>query len=344
MTYEFDYLVFVGRFSPFTIAHRRVVELALERAKKVVLLVGSAYAPPTTFTPWSFDERAEMIRSCWNDAERRRIEILPIVDYDQDHDWVARVHELVGVFTQPGDRIGLIGHSKDETSFYLNLFPDWRSVNVENFDGINATDVRNVYFGNRQEDVPHCWPSVARYLDQWERTSSYQQIAADFEAVRAYREKYGPGPFLTVDSLVRHGNKILLIQRSKAPGAGLWALPGGFLNAGETLLEGAIRELIEETDFPISKGELRDLMGEVCIFDDPRRDPRAHIITQAHFFDVTGYTGLPMVHNVDDGTDEIIVRAADDAKSARWFRCDQLTRGMFYGDHYRIVQHLLQDY
>lgn len=342
MSYEFDYLVFAGRFAPFTLAHRHVVEQAMERARKVVMLVGSAFSAPVLRTPWSFDERALMIRLGVSDEHVRRLEILPLADYDRDEDWVARVHQLVNVFAQPHDKIGLIGHAKDHTSYYLRLFPEWGSVDVENFEGIDATKVRKAYFGDRTGEIPFVAPVVKTFLEQWGKTDAYWRFLYEHRAVEAYREKYGPGPFLTADALVESGDKVLLIQRTKDPGRDLWALPGGFMNPGETFLQCALRELREETNFPT---QLLGAPAHSDVFDSSVRDPRAHIVSRCFAWRInrSDVDGSLLVRNVDDGKLEFAVRAADDAGDARWFRRDRITRGMMYADHFHVIERMLRD-
>jgi len=82
-------------------------------------------------------------------------------------------------------------------------------------------------------------------------------------------------PVLAVDGAVFKEDRILLIRRNTEPYKGYWALPGGFLDKGETLQDGCKREVKEETGVSIS---IKDTIG---IYDDPKRDPRGHIITVA---------------------------------------------------------------
>jgi 8-oxo-dGTP diphosphatase len=82
------------------------------------------------------------------------------------------------------------------------------------------------------------------------------------------------GPKLTVDCVVfdREG-RLLLIRRGRPPFAGEYALPGGFVDAGETVEAAALRELKEETNV---SGEIIKLVG---VYSDPKRDPRFHTVS-----------------------------------------------------------------
>lgn len=59
--------------------------------------------------------------------------------------------------------------------------------------------------------------------------------------------RYPEQPVLAVGIVVFHDDRVLLVRRAKAPSAGLWAIPGGRVELGETLQQAAERELLEET-------------------------------------------------------------------------------------------------
>lgn len=111
----------------------------------------------------------------------------------------------------------------------------------------------------------------------------------------AYSYKY-PRPALSADCVVVRGGKVLLIRRKNPPFMGRWALPGGFVEPGETLAEAARRELREETG-------LRALsLRQVEAFGDPGRDPRGWVVSVAFFIRAAGE-----------------LKAGDDAADAAWF-------------------------
>ncbi len=80
------------------------------------------------------------------------------------------------------------------------------------------------------------------------------------------------GPFLAADAIIElAANRIVLIERGHPPSG--WAIPGGFVEYGESLEEAAVREAREETGLEI---ELVDLL---YVYSDPARDPRQHTVT-----------------------------------------------------------------
>jgi 8-oxo-dGTP diphosphatase len=126
-----------------------------------------------------------------------------------------------------------------------------------------------------------------------------------------------PRPALTVDVAVFVRGApllVLLIQRAQPPFAGEWALPGGFVEEGETVAAAAARELAEETG--LRAGDL----GLLGVYSAPGRDPRGWTVSVAY------------VHELDA---ELTVRGGDDAAAARWFAVDELPPLAF--DHAQIV-------
>ncbi len=126
-----------------------------------------------------------------------------------------------------------------------------------------------------------------------------------------------PRPALTVDVAVFVRGaplRVLLIQRGEPPFAGDWALPGGFVEEGETVALAAARELAEETG--IQAGDLR-LLG---VYSAAGRDPRGWTVSVAYVAELDA---------------ELAVSGGDDAAAARWFAVDELPSLAF--DHAEIV-------
>ncbi len=82
-------------------------------------------------------------------------------------------------------------------------------------------------------------------------------------------------PKLMVDVIIPSERGVVLIRRGTEPFRGRWALPGGFVEVGETLEEAAYREAAEETGLAV---EVARLVG---VYSDPERDPRGHNVSVA---------------------------------------------------------------
>ena len=89
-------------------------------------------------------------------------------------------------------------------------------------------------------------------------------------------------PNLMVDVVIPSGRGIVLILRASDPFEGQWALPGGFVEIGETVEDAATREAAEETGLAV---ELARLVG---VYSDPDRDPRGHNVSVAFLARVVG--------------------------------------------------------
>ena len=77
------------------------------------------------------------------------------------------------------------------------------------------------------------------------------------------RREYPSAPRVGVGGLVVDGDKLLLIQRAFEPSSGLWSIPGGLLEVGESLEEAVAREVEEETGVKVEVGELLDVLNLV---------------------------------------------------------------------------------
>ncbi len=118
---------------------------------------------------------------------------------------------------------------------------------------------------------------------------------------------------MTVDGLVLHDGKLIAVIRANPPFQGMPALPGGFVELGETTETAAVREVQEETGL-----ETR-ILRLVGVYSDPGRDPRGHTVTVAYAMDAVAG----------------VLRAASDAKAIALLDPENLPRMAF--DHAQIV-------
>lgn len=119
------------------------------------------------------------------------------------------------------------------------------------------------------------------------------------------------------DVIALNEGHILLIQRGWAPFKGLWALPGGHVDAGETSRTAAARELHEETGVRVDPASLQ----QAGVWDEPGRDPRGRYVSIAYL------ATLPQA---------VAPTAGDDACAARWWPLHDLPPLAF--DHAAIIR------
>lgn len=336
MTTHFDIAVLIGRFQPFHNGHAALLAQALATAPLVVVVLGSAHAARNAKNPFNWHERAAMIAATLDAATQERVRFVPLRDYYDDRRWGEAVMAAVAAQHAPAARVALIGFLKDASSHYLKRFPGWTLVSARQSGEIDATAIRRVYFEGEDAAATQALlgglvpPAIAHYLKGWANLPVFAQLRGEHLAIEDGRRIWGSGPFITVDAVVTAAEHVLLVERGRAPGKGLWALPGGFLDGRERVLQGAIRELREETGLALLDSTLEGALTDVAVFDHPDRSLRGRTITHVHRFEL-GPCRLPEV------------AGADDAALARWLPIGELAalEGQFFEDHFNILDHFL---
>lgn len=177
MNKAFDYLIFIGRFQPFHLAHLAVIEEALKHSQQAIILLGSAQPERTLKNIFSVAEREQMILAAFSPEQQQRIRFGALVDVYDDVKWTKAVKQAVAdIVSDPAKKIGLIGHFKDQSSYYLALFPEWPLVELENFYYLSATPIREKYLAGELPDSSTVPESTIQFLRNFQRTVHYQQL------------------------------------------------------------------------------------------------------------------------------------------------------------------------
>ncbi len=347
--------IYIGRFQPVHAGHLKSIATALEDCEKLIIFVGSTNRATTIKNPFPADLRIEFLKKAikewvgekdpegWTDYPPKsildRIVFIKARDYFyNNYKWVSEVALLAEQHgaTQNDGKTVIYGHFKDDTSFYLRMFPFWTLRTLPSFyNGLSSTNIREELFekGTFSQGVPPCLHKDL--LQAIEAPGKF--LRDEWYYYRDYKKAWSQAPyqpvFVTTDSLVIRSGCILLIKRGFHPGKGLWALPGGFLEPSETIQESAIRELKEETSIAVPVEDLLKGIKQVKVFDHPKRSLRGRTITHAFEIDL-GYGPLPQI------------KAKSDASGAHWVPISSLQNleDTFFEDHFDIIFNLISKY
>jgi len=164
-------------------------------------------------------------------------------------------------------------------------------------------------------------------------TPEYDLVKSEQAFVKKYQQAWSAAPypptFVTVDAVVIQSGHVLMVERKARPGKGLMALPGGFVDHGEKLVDACLRELREETRLKVPEPVLKGSIKSQEVFDDPHRSARGRTITHAFYIELAPNKALPKV------------KGGDDAKKAMWVALADLDPTQIFEDHYFIIQEMI---
>jgi len=338
--------VFIGRMSPLHIGHCETIKKAADGADLLIIIIGSAYRSRNLKNPFTYDDRRKILEK-WikqDPSLAGKIVIQPMEDQPDNVAWLAKVQKIVKQFTSVAQMDGskseieIVCSSKEEETSYPFWFKNWKPIvvpalmNGEEF--LSATYIRDIYFNiNASDEDAHCFlpETTIEFLKKFRESDEWKSLQQEYEFIKAYKKSWEAAPFppifLTTDAVVVQSGHLLVIKRKGNPGKGLVALPGGFLNQNERIIDGCIRELREETGLKVPDKVLRGSIAGFEIFDDPARSERGRTVTNAYFFKLADHVDLPHV------------RGEDDAEKAWWMPLQEVyeCRDQFYEDHFMIV-------
>ena len=338
----YDTALYIGRFEPPHAGHMALLQRALDSAPQAIVVMGSAWQVRSPKNPFTWPEREAMLRAALSANDNARLQVLAVRDYYNEAVWVQAVRRAVAQCTPAGARIALVGHFKDATSRYLEHFPGWDLINMARQGSIDATTIRDAYFGASAGTAAAALAPLATQmpastlaaLTAFAQQADYAVLQKEWQMLRSYRAAWAQAPyppvFVTVDAVLRCQNHVLLIRRAHAPGKGQRAVPGGFIEQRETVWQSCLRELAEETHCELPESHMRDALQSVAVFDHPDRSQRGRTITHAHYFDL-GDAPFPAV------------RADDDAMQVEWVPVEKLAamEEEFFEDHFHMLDHFL---
>lgn len=271
---------------------------------KVLIGIGSANKEFSAENPFTFEERYDMVKASAKEVfSTLEIEIFPIPDFGNNE---QRLNYIETNFP-PFDCV-LTGNPWVQQVF---SWTDKTIIPLEIKEFIRGTTIREQISRYATDQLSRSLPSsVISYLSS---INAFERLKSIF-----HNEKKWPS--LTVDIVMfTPEGKLILIQRGHYP-LGV-ALPGWFVDIGESCSEAAVREASEETGLQI---RTRKLLGE---WSDPDRDPRAHNVTLAYLSEIVGGQ-----LNAGDDAKEIVLL---DPK-------DLVTVKFAFPDHKEIIEAALE--
>ncbi len=330
----------VMRAQPPHLTHGWLIREALKAADEVLICIGSAQQARTPRNPFTADERIEMIELMLTPEERSKITFGSIPDFHDNDRWVKAVRDLTEKPYLPmGAGIAIVGHYKDTTSEYLDLFPGWTSINVERATPFDSTTIRKaIYTGTDRQIALRAVrsmmdPKVFEYVSAHLCHPFWDGLADRWRRFQAEAALWGAPPknfvrgVLCGDALIEWNDDVLLFRRDD----GMLCIPGGHVEQNETAYQAAVRELKEETGIGLLPNDLRHSLVNTVFRDAPGRSERpGRVVSMVHHFRIKGSRRPAIGPANDEGTPVWMAKASLPA-----LRCE------FFEDHYLILEHLL---
>ena len=352
----YDYAVVIGRFQPVHNGHVALLQAGLQQARRLIVVAGSMHQPRSFKNPFTVTEREQMIRSALPVQEQARVHVVGVSDapYD-DAEWLQAVQNAVhaAMAAHGSDparaRVALLGHMKDNSSYYLRIFPHWQWLPFPNVAGIDATSIRHAYFSEEKdaylaEKLSALLPAstmdflrIFRTSPAWQALHAERAFLLDFWQQHRYANGSAMPVLCLVQVVVLWRQQVLLVQRQQQPGRGNWALPEALLQAGERLLDAASRALhAAGMEWPAAT--LKKHLSASAVWDVPGRNQLGHAIS--HALCVRWPDDLPVPAGADQKENQKQEAPHTQCQPlAQW----QTMQPLLHEDHYFIARHFLEE-
>lgn len=354
--------VIIGKFQPLLKGQvEHLFKPAILNSDLVVVLLGSSGTARTCYNPFTNEDRIEMIKEAIADKSPIPFLYEPIRDFlysETPVDWITQCQSKIKnavdkycdeVLKSKNQTIEVTlygAENFEQEKEYLGWYPNWK-VSIAKINEVNQSqDILEAVWDGSPKLASFgdlLVPSTYEYLikiaeriwaksihpseDRFEKFRLEHLYLKDYKA-RTQTGKY-PTIFQTVDNVVYYKGYILLVKRKSQPGAGTWALAGGFLNADESCRDGAVRELQEETGLKVKP----EWFVSRETFDHPKRSLRGRTITNAFLWKIPDHRQVPQI------------TAGSDAAKAKWFPLAEVLENMpeqIFEDHLDVILTLIK--
>lgn len=333
-----------------------MIEQALRLADLVLIPIGSANVPRRhDYVPFTAQERETMIRLMFSAEDNARLRFVYVEDRGNMAEWSSAVRTAAHAIEADDKKISLIGHSKDNSSYYLKGFPGWDTSDVDNYMGLSATTFRQQFFSTDfrvATTLTPAWADGIDYhvrdwmIDEFMKNKAYDHLVEEAVKCAEDVEKYGRidpetgkkvyGPYFAADFICVQAGHVLVIERGGHPYKGCIAFPGGFIHDDEDVVEAAIREgKREETGMKVPELVLRSSYVTTQWFSAPHRDPRGRVVSASSLFHLKPVPPALMTDPKEIAKFLALprVKAGDDAKRAFWMSTDKVKSAIMAFDH-----------
>jgi len=345
--------VVIGRFQPVHKNHiLDVIAPALAgKQNETLILIGSSNRSRTPKNPFLYSERVELLKIAIKEySENSGVEIanynfMPLNDFVySDEDWKNQVIQKVEAYKSAIEtyknetyRVCLYGSEKDQSSYYLRMFPQWEFISGRVTDRtFGATKVRELIYLQNEDWKEMLSPRVSEKVEDWISSEEGKWVIREanfYEESRKKREEikrvsgYEP-VFLAVDAICFHRDSVLLIKRNHQPGKGLYSLPGGYIHSNKDPFSSCASRCKEETGVK----PLQEWLFHEKVYANPNRSENGRICTIGFAFNIPRSTGE------NGGLDHILMLDSLE-DNAIWLPIDRLEElsEQLFEDHYDII-------
>ncbi len=323
----YEFCIYIGRFQPFHKGHLNSIKFALKQAQKLIVVIGGAYLSPSIRGPWTVQQRIEMIMASLSSRERKNILFISLRDrlYCEEK-WIQNLQGEVVKITQGAQKIALVGHEKDSSSYYLKIFPQWDFLETGNFSGINATDIRYLYYlKNDKKKIQELVPkAVFNYLVKYYKTQEFKELKRKFIYIANNKNKI----YLesVINLLIYCSNYVLLIKSKDILKQGLYSLPEA-LNFIPDFEKNALVNMANEFKIDLPANDLAKSFVSHELFSYSERFPLGKQVSKTYFFKLKAEF-LPLV------------KTSRNSHEVTWILLEDLPflESQLYADHYQIIQ------
>lgn len=368
-----------GKFQPVSLADAQSAMTMLAQCDIGIMVNGSIDRARDPRFPFDLADRRAMWRESLPADIRGRMVVLGQRDMGNTARWASAVDALVvkaasdAGFDPDDTDFVIYGTRKDSGSSYLDDFPGYELVELPTYKTpdparlrgtmpyeLDAADIRKGMFETGRTPMEAAWlervllavtPGVRDIIRDFIHGDEFPRLQEEYRRAKAtanlwkVRETrddegvpYSPN-FNSVDPVAIHGNKILMHQRENYPGKGMWALPGVILRSDETIVDAAVRALVDKTGIDMTAGDLRRAIVDQWCEDSLQRSVRDRTLTHPVLFQLGPAKPGP-------GGSRARARALPRTRASdrvRWFTPDEIEgmRTMIHEDHAVIIDKAL---